>query len=353
MTPRISSLRKQPHRVARSMTPVCESLEGRLVLSHVSASAIIGSITGKVTNQSTEAGIKGVKIQLINAQGKVAQTFTTNAQGNYVFNLTKPGAYVVHEVVPKGFVQITPSTTKTAPVESPSPTGNEPFQSPININVKPINLDNVLRVNYPTTTPTKIVNDGHQIEVQYTPVSTSDFIVAGGTKYNLEQFHFHDPSETTVNGKKFTMEEHFVNASTTGATSVVAVFLTLGKHNNALDSILSTASAHLTSPNTETTEVSPVDLAELLPTNHTGWFYTGSLTTPPFSQPLNWFVFKTPVTLDANQLAEYEQIASQSGFLPNARPVQPLDGRVINQYNIDINFTGTSDIGGQSFSNAI
>jgi carbonic anhydrase len=349
---------KSRQRVARAMRPACESLEGRLVLSHVSASAIIGSITGKVTNSSTHSGIKGVKVQLFNAQGKVAQTFTTNAVGNYVFYLTKPGAYVVHEVVPKGYVQVTPNTSKTAPVAEPSssddaPGGNLPFESPINITAKPINLDTVLAVHYAKSTPTSIINDGHQIQVQYFPASTKDYIVAGGTTSDLAQFHFHDPSETTINGKHAAMEIHFVNTSTAGAVSVVAVFLELGAHNDALDPILSSALAHLTSPNTETTDVSPVDYSELLPTNHSGWFYTGSLTTPPFSQPVNWFVFKTPITLDANQLGEYEQIASQGGFLPNARPVQPLDGRVINQYNYDVNFTGTADVGGQSFSDAI
>ncbi len=76
---------------------------------------MIGTLTGSVTNGSTDTGIKGVKIQLINAQGKVAQTTTTNADGNYAFQITRSGPYVVHEVTPKGAVQVSPTTTKSAP----------------------------------------------------------------------------------------------------------------------------------------------------------------------------------------------------------------------------------------------
>ena len=76
-----------------------------------------------------------------------------------------------------------------------------------------------------------------------------------------------------------------------------------------------------------------------MPTNTQGWFYRGSLTTPPLSQPVNWFVYSTPITLDRAQLAQYEAVAGGSGFLPNARPLQPTDGRTLNQIDADVNFT--------------
>ena len=141
----------------------CESLEGRLVLSSVSSGPILGTITGQVTDSSTDLGIKHVKIQFINFQGKVAQSTTTNAAGNYAFAIRQPGPYVVHEVVPKGYMQVTPnlgvgpcrryapgagnnswnySNTNGIPSVGPvgvaywsdiAPAGNEPFESPINI----------------------------------------------------------------------------------------------------------------------------------------------------------------------------------------------------------------------------
>jgi carbonic anhydrase len=57
----------------------------------------------------------------------------------------------------------------------------------------------------------------------------------------------------------------------------------------------------------------------------------------------------TPITLDYQQLAQYEKVAGDSGFLPNNRPIQPTNGRQMNQFNIDLNFQGQS-IGGNNFT---
>ena len=190
-------------RLKRAAAPSIEALEGRVVLSTVHKLDVLGTITGQVTNAQTHVGVKGVKIELINESGKIAQTTKTNAQGNYAFHVTKAGPYVVHEVVPKGHRQVTPTVSNVAPIGSyipgtgskswnyvstngiPSvgpvgpaywadiaPAGKLPFQSPININtrtMKAVNLDTVLHVNYHTSTPTTIVNNSHQIQVQYKP----------------------------------------------------------------------------------------------------------------------------------------------------------------------------------------
>ena len=76
-----------------------------------------------------------------------------------------------------------------------------------------------------------------------------------------------------------------------------------------------------------------------------GWFFQGSLTTSPYSQPINWFVFKKPITLDQAQLAQYKQVAEERGFYPNARKIQPLDGRKINEFTYNVNFQNQSVAG--------
>ena len=144
----------------------------------------------------------------------------------------------------------------------------------------------------------------------------------------------------TVDGRSYPMEERFVNISASGATTVVAVFLRLGDHNAALDPILAAAATSLTRPNTATTIAAPIDLAGLLPTSRLGWFYESSLTTPPLSRVVNWLVLATPITLDAAQLQTYEAVAAGSGFLPNNRPVQPTDGRIVNRHDFDGNLRG-------------
>lgn len=368
----------------RKSTPSCESLESRTVLSTFTAP--YGTISGGVINEATGQGMPHVQVQLINSVGRVVGKTFTNAQGLYLFNVKNADAYVIREVLPKGFFQVTPNFANAAPTgsfntttagttsssqsaswnygfgtnpaagpvgpyawDTIAPAADWPFQSPINITTWPMDLSAILAINYKAVAPTKTINNGHQIQVQFPTPNPADSISLVGQTYDLSQFHYHDPSETTVYGKRYTMEEHFVNTSpVTGAETVVAVFLQLGPHNYALQPILDAATASLSKSGSSTTSVGAIDFAGLLPTNPTGWFYKGSLTTPPVSQPVNWLVFATPITLDANQLAQYEAVATSGGFLPNARPTQPLDGRLPNELDYQIVFAGQG-LAGENF----
>ncbi|MGO9597491.1 MAG: carbonic anhydrase family protein [Isosphaeraceae bacterium] len=359
--------------------PSIDGLEPRHLLSTahghahpLQASSIVGTISGEVVNDKTGLGMSGIRVQLINSVGHITEMTTSNRYGDYSLGVPSDGAYVVRELVPGGWTQTSPTFVSDAPTGSylpgygnsswnytstntdptkgvvgPAGWGNlttvdgDPFGAPVNITRPAIDLSKVVTVNYAPAVPKQIINNSHQIQAQFNS-STADTVTLGGQVFSLTQFHYHDPSENTVHGRKARMEEHFVNVSASGAETVVAVFLQLGAHNYALDPVLNAASTSLTSPNSSTTITTPIDFAGLLPKSTRGWFYQGSLTTPPLSQPVNWFVYATPITLDAKQLAEYQTVASGSGFLPNARPVQPLDGRIVNEINYDVNFTGTN-----------
>ena len=225
---------------------------------------------------------------------------------NYTSTNTNPSA---GPVGPAGWSSITTAA-------------GSPFVSPLNITTPAIDLSSVLSVNYTPAVPEQIVNNGHQIRVQFNS-STSDTVTLGGKVYTLSQFHFHDPAEHTVHGSVYRMEVHFVNVCATGAEAVLAVFLKPGPHNDALDPVLNAAAAKLTAAGSQTIINAPIDFSGLLPSNKQGWSFRGSLTTPPLSLPVYWFVFQTPITLDAKQLAEYERVASGAGFLPNARSTKP------------------------------
>jgi len=62
----------------------------------------------------------------------------------------------------------------------------------------------------------------------------------------------------------------------------------------------------------------------LLPSSIANYSYTGSLTTPPCSEEVSFFILKTPIEMSAGQLAAFKKV-----FSMNARPVQPLNGRTI------------------------
>ena len=70
--------------------------------------------------------------------------------------------------------------------------------------------------------PVTLVNTGHTVQVIPGPGS---YIVAGGVRYDLVQFHFHHPSEHHVDGKVFAMEAHFVNQAADGSFCAIGVFI--------------------------------------------------------------------------------------------------------------------------------
>jgi carbonic anhydrase len=165
-----------------------------------------------------------------------------------------------------------------------------------------------------------IVNNGHTIQVNLPPANT---LKTGGQTYELLQFHFHTPSEETVAGRHAAMVAHFVHRNAAGELGVVGVLMEPGKKNSAFDGIF----AHLPRPGEKiTVDDMTIDLAALLPANKGYYAYEGSLTTPPCSQGVNWMVLKNPITLGSDQIKAFRRL-----FNANARPVQPLNGRVVKE----------------------
>jgi carbonic anhydrase len=72
------------------------------------------------------------------------------------------------------------------------------------------------------------------------------------------------------------------------------------------------------------------DLSKFLP-EHQGYYtFEGSLTTPPCSESVRWFVLKTPVEASGVQLKQFE-----GRYAHNNRPTQPLNGRVVEETKAD------------------
>lgn len=51
------------------------------------------------------------------------------------------------------------------------------------------------------------------------------------------QFHFHSPSEHTIDGKHWPLELHMVNLDDFGNITVVGVMFEKGKHNDFIESL--------------------------------------------------------------------------------------------------------------------
>jgi len=191
-------------------------------------------------------------------------------------------------------------------------------QSPIDIRApKPADLPPIQFAYQPA--PLHVVNNGHTIQVNYAPGS---FMTVGDKRYELRQFHFHHPSEERINGKRFEMVVHLVHANANGDLAVVAVMLDPGSANPLIASLWQHLPTH-EGPE-QTLDAVKIDVTELLPPDRGYYTFAGSLTTPPCSENVTWFVLKTPEPISQGQADAFGKI-----YRRDARPVQPLYGREV------------------------
>ena len=118
-----------------------------------------------------------------------------------------------------------------------------------------------------------------------------------------------------IDGKQYDLVAHMVHKNADGNLAVVAVLFEEGKTpNKMVQKVIDNVGKSI--------DINPGDL---LPKHSDHYFhFMGSLTTPPCSENVNWYVMKEV------QSATKEQIAAMRKFYDhNYRPVQPLNARVI------------------------
>ena len=193
-------------------------------------------------------------------------------------------------------------------------------QSPIDL-VADVHADLPELVFEYYSSPVDVINNGHTIQQNNKPGSFFR-IPERGTSFELKQFHFHSPSEHTIDGRSFAMEVHFVHADENGALAVVGVMIDEGDEHPVLNKLW----AFMPEQVGETSQ-QPIGIEEtnLLPPTREYFTYGGSLTTPPCSEGVIWIVLKTPIEASASQIATFkERIGSD-----NNRPIQPHNARLI------------------------
>ena len=191
-------------------------------------------------------------------------------------------------------------------------------QSPIDIRNPVVSDIEPIQFHYEDA-PLKVSNNGHTIQVDYAPGS---FILHGGARYELLQFHFHTPSEERINGRAFDMVAHLVHKSAQGKLAVVAVLLTAGKEQAMLQQVWNAM------PGTANRTRERLDVAinakSLLPADPAFYSFMGSLTTPPCTEGVQWLVMKTPVEISREQIGHFAAL-----YPMNARPLQAQNDRLI------------------------
>ncbi|KRL00616.1 carbonic anhydrase family protein [Liquorilactobacillus capillatus] len=150
-------------------------------------------------------------------------------------------------------------------------------------------------------------------------------LIANGRNFAFQQLHFHIPAEHLVDGKTYPMEWHFVHQNKLGQNLVVAVFVVIGENNSQLQPFYKDFHLKEKQQQKFTYQLS---MMELLKTQlKTAYNYLGSLTTPPLSRGVEWWVLQRPLVIAPEQLA-----ALKKRFNNNAREVQADEERKILLY---------------------
>jgi len=195
-------------------------------------------------------------------------------------------------------------------------------QSPIDIVTEEVVTADLPKLDFETRpAELKLLNTGHTVEVIAPDGSTLRF---GKQTFTLKQYHFHAPSEHTINGEHADVEVHFVHSDGAGQLAVIGVLVEEGEEDNPIFmSILEDQ------PPTKIGEVEVfsdilIDIKEYFPKSDKYYMYDGSLTTPPASEGVRWFVCAEPVYLSRRQIDILRDFHDR-----NNRPVQPTYSRTV------------------------
>jgi carbonic anhydrase len=119
------------------------------------------------------------------------------------------------------------------------------------------------------------------------------------------------------------MEIHLVHQSADGKLAVLAV--RLSEIRQAPNAVLATLWQHLPAAAGKTEKVADmINPGGLLPADRGYWTYPGSMTTPPCTEGVRWFVFEQEVSISRDQLRAFANL-----YRVNTRPVQDTHGRRI------------------------
>ncbi|MBK8527930.1 MAG: carbonic anhydrase family protein [Rubrivivax sp.] len=169
--------------------------------------------------------------------------------------------------------------------------------------------------------PLRIVNDGHTVRVR---LANGSRLLQGNQSHTLQQFHFHMPGGDRIRGQEFPLAIHFLHKSAAGQLVALVVLFRQGDENTALAALL----PHMPERGQPERVLAGVmvDPAQLVPPATGYYAYEGSETAPPCTEGVRWLVMKQALSVSAAQLAALARL-----FPSHVRPVQPLNGRVVQQ----------------------
>lgn len=137
--------------------------------------------------------------------------------------------------------------------------------------------------------------------------------------FDFVQLHFHADSEHRIDGSSFPLEGHFLFQAPNGQPAVIGVLYQIGEHNLDFEQVLQQYD--------QQQGAGDFSVASLIPENKSYYHYIGSLTTPPLTEGVEWYVMKNTLEVSYPQLQQFISIHGK-----NNRDCQPLNERLVLKY---------------------
>jgi carbonic anhydrase len=198
------------------------------------------------------------------------------------------------------------------------------IQCKVGLNQSPIDIVGTVEADLPPlifdykSNSTTVINNGHTAQINVEPGNT---LTVEGEVFELLQFHIHVPSEHRVNGKSSLLEVHFVHSNERGELAVVATL-----HNEGLDP--PRLAQHIGLIPSDIGKPAPFKIrmseVPMLSGDLNYYRYNGSLTTPPCSEGVRWYVLRTQATITRQRRDIFNALIGDDARGPqpiNARPV--------------------------------
>lgn len=216
---------------------------------------------------------------------------------------------------------LTPTAAQDVNYQNPASWGGQcqtgQSQSPIDINGTEAAMTHRLMTAY-SVTPLSMADSSRGLMQGY---AAGSYMQVGDKKFELKGLVFRTPSEHSVMGKSFPAAIQFVHENSAGHKAIIAVMVAEGAENLAAKEWLD----RLPKKNGRSQDMKTLLNARDLMPFDTGYYrYMGSLTTPPCSEGVNWYVMKTPITMSKAQISSLSALTKGK-----TRPIQRRNFRLI------------------------
>ena len=194
------------------------------------------------------------------------------------------------------------------------------IQSPINIIPTITTHQEPLKFRYDEGSYNMSKTD-RKVTVKSMP--NKSFMIHGGKKYEYLEMHIHVPSEHSVKGIHYRMELQMVHKNHhDNRLAIASVLVKRGKYNKHIHEIISRIRTVIRNYNIPM--IYPINHTHFIPKNRTYYKYNGSITTPPCTENVTWFIFDNYIEASDAQIKFITKNVTK-----NNRKIKELGNRVV------------------------